>query len=188
MNFEFKYWNGINGINVNFKSTLNYWHQHHRSTSVRNGALNILGDERIIHQQRYRPSGSNISVTIPNLVRQMRISAFNFFSVAKSQKFWKTGDGQGSACKKCKMSRLMSKPAKWLCAQWVAKDPSFLHADSEDWSDWADVQADLSLRWAQSLFVGFVWGDSNKPTMWKPKSLRFMSLWKVSRQLIEDKQ
>ena len=21
------------------------------------------------------------------------------------------------------------------CAQWVAKDPSFLHADSEDWSD-----------------------------------------------------
>ena len=26
-----------------------------------------------------------------------------------------------------------------LCAQWVAKDPSFLHADSEDWSDWAGV-------------------------------------------------
>ena len=26
-----------------------------------------------------------------------------------------------------------------LCAQWVAKDPSFLHADSEDWSDWADA-------------------------------------------------
>ena len=41
-----------------------------------------------------------------------------------------------------------------LCAQWVAKDPSFLHADSEDWSDWAD--ADLSLRWAHSHFVGFV--------------------------------
>ena len=35
-----------------------------------------------------------------------------------------------------------------LCAQWVAKDLSFLHADSEDWSDWADAQADLSLRWA----------------------------------------
>ena len=29
-----------------------------------------------------------------------------------------------------------------LCAQWVAKDPSFLHADSEDWSDWVDAQAD----------------------------------------------
>ena len=25
-----------------------------------------------------------------------------------------------------------------LWSQWVAKDPSFLHADSEDWSDWAD--------------------------------------------------
>ena len=35
-----------------------------------------------------------------------------------------------------------------LCAQWVAKNPCFLRADSEDWSDWADAQADLSLRWA----------------------------------------
>ena len=43
-----------------------------------------------------------------------------------------------------------------LCALWVAKDPSFLHADSEDWSDWADAKADLSLRWAHSQFVGFV--------------------------------
>ena len=43
-----------------------------------------------------------------------------------------------------------------LCTQWVAKDPSFLHANSEDsWSDWADAQADLSLRWAHSHFVGF---------------------------------
>ena len=65
----------------------------------------------------------------------------------------------------------MTKPTKWvcpqrrlrlawasaqtdqssLCAQWVAKDPSFLHADSEDWSDWADAQAHLSLRWAHSF-------------------------------------
>ena len=43
-----------------------------------------------------------------------------------------------------------------LCAEWVAKDPSFLHADSEDWSDWADAQADLSLLWAHTHFVGFV--------------------------------
>ena len=34
-----------------------------------------------------------------------------------------------------------------LCAQWVAKGPSFLHADA---------QADLSLRWAHTHFVGFV--------------------------------
>ena len=43
-----------------------------------------------------------------------------------------------------------------LCAQWVAKEPRFLHADSEDWSDWADAQADLSLRWMHSHIVGFV--------------------------------
>ena len=40
-----------------------------------------------------------------------------------------------------------------LCAHWVAKDPSLLHADREDW---ADAQADLSLRWAPTHFVGFV--------------------------------
>ena len=39
-----------------------------------------------------------------------------------------------------------------LCAQWVAKDPNFLHADSEDsLSDWADAQADLSSLGAQSF-------------------------------------
>ena len=31
-----------------------------------------------------------------------------------------------------------------LCAQWVAKDPRFPYVESEDWSDWADAQADLS--------------------------------------------
>ena len=41
-----------------------------------------------------------------------------------------------------------------LCAQWAAKDPRFLHADSKDWSDWADAQANLRLRWAHvSLLV-----------------------------------
>ena len=34
-----------------------------------------------------------------------------------------------------------------LCSQMVAKDPSFLHADSED--------SDLSLRWAHSYFFFF---------------------------------
>ena len=42
-----------------------------------------------------------------------------------------------------------------LCTQWVAKDPRFLHADGEDWSDWADAQADLSLRWTHRSFCWF---------------------------------
>ena len=70
------------------------------------------------------------------------------------------------------MSRNMTKPTKWpvcaqrrlgsaqsdqssLCAHWVAKDLMFLHADSEDWSDWADAQADLSLRWAHMPYCWF---------------------------------
>ena len=44
----------------------------------------------------------------------------------------------------------------WHCAPWVAKDPSFFHADSKDWSVWADAQVDLSLPWAHTHFVGFV--------------------------------
>ena len=42
-----------------------------------------------------------------------------------------------------------------LCAQWVAKNPSFLHVDSKGWSDWADAQADLSLLHARH-FIAFV--------------------------------
>ena len=40
-----------------------------------------------------------------------------------------------------------------LYAQWVAKDPRFLHADSEDSGQIA--QADLSLRWAHLPFWWF---------------------------------
>ena len=74
------------------------------------------------------------------------------------------------------VSRDMTKPTKWLCAQrrlrsalasaqsdlslrcalMGAKDTSFLLADSENWSDWADAQAYLSLRWTHTHFVGFV--------------------------------
>ena len=77
-----------------------------------------------------------------------------------------------SACSVFFMSRNMTKPTKWLCAQrrlrsaWasaqsdqsslcVAKDPSFLHVDCEDCEDWTDAQADLSLRWAHMPFCWF---------------------------------
>ena len=78
-----------------------------------------------------------------------------------------------SRCDSFGKSHRMTKPTKWhvrpaktqislgvrpvwseslLCAQWVAKDPSFLNADSEDWSDWAKAKADLSLHWAHMPF------------------------------------
>ena len=70
----------------------------------------------------------------------------------------------------------MTKPTKWVCAQWRLRSawtstqsdqsslsawrklvPLAIHwAHSEDWSDWADAQADLSLRWVHIHFVGFV--------------------------------
>ena len=57
----------------------------------------------------------------------------------------------------CYIFKILRDCTLYLRPQWVAKDPSFLHADSHDsWSDWADAQANLSLRWARSHFVGFV--------------------------------
>ena len=38
------------------------------------------------------------------------------------------------------------------------------------WSDWADAQADLSLRWAHSRFVALSWGNS----MWIVRMLLFL--------------
>ena len=56
-----------------------------------------------------------------------------------------------------------------LCAFWIAKDQNLVHADSKDWSDWANAQADLSLRWgrmsccwfcraAAQIYTGLGWG------------------------------
>ena len=40
-----------------------------------------------------------------------------------------------------------------LCTQWVAKDPSFLHMDSEDPPDWADADWSKSLLGAQAILL-----------------------------------
>ena len=76
----------------------------------------------------------------------------------------------------CKMSRLMTKPTKWplrraktrislgICPLWSESlqfpwrniGPLTTYwAHSEDWSDWTDAQADLSLRWAHMSFCWF---------------------------------
>ena len=81
-------------------------------------------------------------------------------------------------CHPVYLSRLMIKPTKWLCnpvkvqvslgvhpvwsesllSAWrefgVLSYP--LSAQRRLWSDWADAQADLSLRWVHSHSVGFV--------------------------------
>ena len=84
----------------------------------------------------------------------------------------------------------MTKPTKWymrpaktqismcICPVWsesslsawrkiVSLATHWIH--SKDWSDWADTQADLSLRWAHSHFVGFV------------MSRLFPKIWAVSK-------
>ena len=65
----------------------------------------------------------------------------------------------------CVTNELPSLIRVFAVSSLVAKDPSFLHADSEDWWDWADAQANLSLRWMHSHLVGFVlsWLKCLKP-------------------------
>ena len=77
----------------------------------------------------------------------------------------------------CKeMSRLVTKPTKWhvraaktqislgiclvwsessLCAHWVAKDPTFLHADSEDSDQTGWMPRLICLCWAHMPFCWF---------------------------------
>ena len=81
-------------------------------------------------------------------------------------------------CKELYMSRLMTKPTKWhvrpakthislgirtvwseslLCAQWAAKDPSFLHEDSEDSDQTERIPRLISVFTGRTChFVGFV--------------------------------
>ena len=81
------------------------------------------------------------------------------------------------------MSHDMIKPTKWVCAQrrlrsaWASESSlsawrklgslATYSVHSEDWLDWVDAQAHLSLRWAHTHFVGFVmswliWASSRK--------------------------
>ena len=43
-----------------------------------------------------------------------------------------------------------------LCAQWVAKDPSFLHANSEDSDQPGQMPRMICLHWRTCHFVDFV--------------------------------
>ena len=70
-----------------------------------------------------------------------------------------------------------------FAVRWVAKDPRSLHADSEDWSDWADAQAYLSLRWAHTHFVGFVMSRLRFPSPVTVSKWRFSKL--MARQTIK---
>ena len=69
------------------------------------------------------------------------------------------------------MNCLMTKPTKWLwaqsdlrpvwsesslCALWVAKDRSNLHADGEHSDQTGQMPSLIWVRWAHSHFVGFI--------------------------------
>ena len=57
---------------------------------------------------------------------------------------------------KCRKTEIKPKESS-LCAQRIAKDPNFLHADSEDWSDWADLSLFMGTR---AILLALSWGGS----------------------------
>ena len=65
-----------------------------------------------------------------------------------------------------------------MCVQWVAKDPSFLHADSED-SDQTGRMPRLTRVFAgrTSILLVLSWRGSNDD----PRVLPLTSLWKDQR-------
>ena len=72
-----------------------------------------------------------------------------------------------------------------LCAQWVAKDPSFLHADREDWSDWAEFPG-----WSESSLGAhsFCWfchvAAMNNLTSWDDTETHFVILCSLFRDFV----
>ena len=104
------------------------------------------------------------------------------------------------------MSRLMTKPTKWSVrpsktqismgirpvwlgsslSAWIKPQVESLathwapceDSDQTGWSDWADAQADLSLRWAQSHFAGFI-------TKWFICRISYLSLTDLSQNTKE---
>ena len=102
------------------------------------------------------------------------------------------------------LSCLMTKPTKWrvhpaktqislgICPVWSESWLSVwskfgslsypLSAQRSLWSDWADAQADQSLRWAHTHFVGFVMSRLNSKGIWRLSWLvGVIRSWNVTR-------
>ena len=105
----------------------------------------------------------------------------------------------------------MTKLTKWLCASEDSDQPGHPPSLIRDfavhlmgswgpklspcgqwrlWSDWADAQADLSLRWAHSHFVGFVmpWLKLQCTCSCKRKPTLFLGYTQPKRQIFSRKK
>ena len=104
-------------------------------------------------EQEYRNTGKNMAwCGFRTQKYWLGIRRSNHFTRVWSQNTW-------IAVVYEQMSREMTKPTKWLCAQrrlrsaWVSAQSSS-YGQRRLWSDWADAQADLSLRLEHTHFVG----------------------------------
>ena len=96
------------------------------------------------------------------VVNQWTVTEYNVCSIIiKKLKWAATWQNQQNECAPNENSDQLGHPpslirvfAVRMKKAWVRSYP--LSAQRRLWSDWADAQADLNLRWAHSHFVGFV--------------------------------
>ena len=90
------------------------------------------------------------------LIEKVHVNLLNeTIFLDQRQTFWHTNEPPHD--KTNKMICVPSKDSELSLSAWRKLGSLATHlAHSEDWSEWADAQADLSLRWAHSHFVGFV--------------------------------
>ena len=103
-------------------------------------------------------SGFEQMIMMGKSIRQMWVNRNADLNHHKVHTIWAaTWQNQQSECAPSKDSdqpSLIKVFAVRMKKPWVLSYP--LSTQRSLWSDWANAQADLSLRWAQSHFVGFV--------------------------------
>ena len=124
-----------------------------------------------LQAKKYLPQTATIYATSSSILIFQKIgnyfTDFNFRGLILTMKFMKIGRRENSRFTVSIPKHYIFEPPRDKTISVVAlSDQSLLcpheeslathWAHSEDWSDWADAQTDLSLHWVHSHFVGFV--------------------------------
>ena len=97
-------------------------------------------------------SGYGIEEQLPTVAV---VTHYDAFGIAPVSLIW-AASWQNQQNGMCAQRRLRSAWSESLLSAWWKLGPLATHwVHSKDWSDWADAQADLSLRWAHMPFGWF---------------------------------
>ena len=117
----------------------------------------LKGDDQATNFFRVNPATGEVSLSQPLFA----VDSFSSVTVSMKSRWATTWQNQQNECAPSEDSDQPGHPlslirvfAVRMKKPWVLSYP--LSAQWRFWSDWADAQADLSLRWVHGNFVGFV--------------------------------